>query len=131
MKENRLRKLQAFGQSIWLDYIRRDLFAPNSKHRAPVDAGGKGQGPQSQLVNRDRSPPPVERRASMTWAQRLKRVFNIDIETSRHCAAAVRIIACTEDPVVIQKILTHLANNATTLPTDRLPSVRAPPDRHH
>ena len=26
MKTNRLRKLSTFGQSIWLDYIRRDLI---------------------------------------------------------------------------------------------------------
>ncbi len=45
----------------------------------------------------------------MTWAQRLKRVFNIDIETCPACGGAVRIIACIEDPEVIEKILTHLA----------------------
>ena len=92
---------------------------------------GSGKGSKASSSNATEAPTPAERRASMTWAQRLKRVFNIDIETCRHCAAAVRIIACIEDSVVIQKILTHLANNATTLPTDRLPSVRAPPDRHH
>lgn len=44
----------------------------------------------------------------MTWAQRLKRVFKIDIETCSHCGGAVKIIACIEDPMVIEKILTHL-----------------------
>ncbi len=37
----------------------------------------------------------------------MKRVFNIDIETCRACGGAVRIIACIEDPVVIEKILAH------------------------
>ena len=37
----------------------------------------------------------------MTWAQRLKRVFNIDIETCSHCGGDVKVIACIEDPVVI------------------------------
>ena len=37
----------------------------------------------------------------MTWAQRLKRVFNIDIETSCECGSAVKVIACTEYPAVI------------------------------
>jgi len=49
----------------------------------------------------------------MTWAQRLKRVFNIDIETCSKCGGAVRVVptaltalvgqalACIEDPVVI------------------------------
>jgi hypothetical protein len=44
----------------------------------------------------------------MTWAQRLKRIFGIDIETCAACGGAVRIIACIEDPDVIEKILTHL-----------------------
>ncbi len=37
----------------------------------------------------------------MTWAQRLKRVFNIDIETCSECGGAVKVIACIEDPVAI------------------------------
>ncbi len=49
---------------------------------------------------------------SLTWAQRLKRVFNIDIETCRECGGAVKVIACIEDPAVIQKILTHLKEQA-------------------
>jgi len=31
----------------------------------------------------------------MTWAQRLKRFFKIDIETCRHCGGAVKVIAST------------------------------------
>jgi hypothetical protein len=41
----------------------------------------------------------------MTCAQRLKRVFGIDIETCPACAGAMRIIARIEDPAVIEKIL--------------------------
>jgi hypothetical protein len=41
-------------------------------------------------------PTPAERRASMTWAQRLKRVFGIDIETCPACGGAVR---CGSSPV--------------------------------
>ena len=44
----------------------------------------------------------------MTWSQRLRRVFNIDIETCSECGGAVKIIASIEDTVVIQKILAHL-----------------------
>jgi len=44
----------------------------------------------------------------MNRAQRLKRVFNIDIEICRECGGAVRIIACIDNPVVIEKILAHL-----------------------
>ena len=46
----------------------------------------------------------AERRAAMTWAQRLKRIFRIDIETCSVCGGALRIIACIEDPGAIKKI---------------------------
>jgi hypothetical protein len=44
----------------------------------------------------------------------LKRVFNIDIETCRVCGGAVKVLACIEDPVVIEKILTHLQEKQTS-----------------
>ena len=72
-------------------------------------------------------PTPAEHRASMTWAQRLKRVFGIDIETCPTCGGAVRIIACIEDPVVIEKILTHLDGKGGAAEATRRPPCRAPP----
>lgn len=50
---------------------------------------------------------PAQRRQAMRWAQRLKRVFNIDIESCASCGGQVRVIACIEDPVVSKKILAH------------------------
>ncbi len=73
----------------------------------------------------------------MTWAQRLKRVFNIDIETCSECGGAVKIIACIEDPVVIAKILTHLEGKAVSAGKGLWPECRAPPktdlfeENHH
>ena len=77
--------------------------------------------------NATEDPTPAERRASMTWAQRLKRVFNIDIETCPECAGPVNVIACIEDPVVITKILTHLKEKAVSAEPIHLPKSRAPP----
>ena len=62
-------------------------------------------------------PQPAERHAAMTWAQRLKRVFNIDIETCRECGGTVKLIACNEDPQVIKKILDYLGGNTETTHT--------------
>ena len=62
----------------------------------------------------------------MTWAQRLKRVFNIDIETCPACGGSVRIVACIEDPDVIGEILVHLAGKSADLEATRPPS-RGPP----
>ena len=62
-------------------------------------------------------------------AQRLKRVFGIDIATCPACGGAVRILACIEDPVVIEKILTDLDAKAGESEAPRLPPCRAPPQR--
>jgi len=59
--------------------------------------------------------------------QRLKWVFNIDIEICEKCRGPVKIIACVEDPAVIEKILKHLKEKAVTTNTARLPPGRAPP----
>ena len=37
---------------------------------------------------------PAQRRAAMSWAQRLKRVFNIDIQTCSQCGGIVKVIDC-------------------------------------
>ena len=63
----------------------------------------------------------------MTWAKRLKRVFDIDIETCSECGGDVRIIASIEDPAVIKKILVHLDNTASFAATALLPDCRASP----
>ena len=53
--------------------------------------------------------------AGMTGAQRLKRVFNIDIETCSAWGGAVRLIDCIEHPLVIEKILAHLGLQARAM----------------
>jgi hypothetical protein len=63
----------------------------------------------------------------MPWAQRLKRVFNIDVETCRVCGGTAKVIACIEDPVVIKRILTCLEEKALTRAALLLPGSRAPP----
>jgi rRNA maturation protein Nop10 len=86
------------------------VFAPNSKHRALVTPAKRGRGNKARMA--DEPATPAERRASMTWAQRLKRVFNIAIETCGICGGALKVIACIEDPVVIKQILDHLEQKA-------------------
>jgi hypothetical protein len=66
-------------------------------------------------------------RTSMAWAQRLKRVFNIDIEICEKCGGDVRIIATIEDLIVIGKILTHLNDKVSSVAITLLPECRAPP----
>jgi hypothetical protein len=64
--------------------------APNSKHRGLITPAKQGKGkapPETQKT------PPLERHIAITWARRLKRVFDIDIETCSQCGGAVKIIA--------------------------------------
>ena len=79
------------------------VFAPNSKHRAAIVIKTKGE---KQATNEQRTE--SEKRSVMTWAARLKRAFNIDIKTCEACGGAVKVVACIDDPVVINKILDHL-----------------------
>jgi hypothetical protein len=103
------------------------VFAPNSKHRALVTPARRGKGNRAKVADEMQAQTPAERRASMTWAQRLKRVFNIDIETCSACGGAMNVIACIEDPVVIKQILDHLKHKAETSASRALPESRAPP----
>jgi hypothetical protein len=66
----------------------------------------------------------------MTWAQRLKRVFNIDIEVCAHCGGSVKVIACIEDRNVIDRILAHPREQQQGRPTlpHLAPRSRAPPE---
>ena len=50
----------------------------------------------------------------MTWAQRLKRVFSVDIAVCGRCGGSVRIIACIDDQDTIDRILAHLSNKKST-----------------
>jgi len=65
----------------------------------------------------------------MTWAQRLKRVFNIDIELCSRCGGTVKVTACIEDQDVIDRILAHLERKERNTPalTHLAPPTRAPP----
>ena len=95
------------------------VFAPNSKYRAHITPGKRGKGKKVGAKGR----------ASMSWAQRLKWVFNIDVEVCEYCGGTTKVLACIEDPAVIKKILEHL-DKATTRQPKRRPPSRAPPQTH-
>lgn len=91
------------------------VFAPNSKYRIEVTPAERGNGSKLKTPDEAQDQTPAERRAAMTWAQRLKRVFNIDIETCEQCGGPVKVIACIEDPAVTKKILTHLTEKVASV----------------
>jgi len=109
------------------------VFAPNNKWRAqvtPVKRGKTKKLPEEKCSEKLLA----EYHIAMTWAQRLKRVFNINIETCNECGGAAKVIACIEDPAVIDKILTYLKRqksgqnlNSNKSQISLLPDERAPP----
>ena len=61
----------------------------------------------------------------MTWSQRLKRVFNIDIEKCLFCEnGKLKVISSIEEPHVIKKILDHIGVESQ-VPSPH--AARAPP----
>ena len=80
------------------------VFAPNSKHRVDVSPAKRGKG-RARKESEDKTP--AQRHQVMTWAQRLKRVFNIDVSVCRKCGGEARVIASIEGRLIIDKILAH------------------------
>jgi len=97
------------------------VFAPHFKYRKLVVPKTQAN---KESERAEKSLTPAQQSSRMTWAQRLKRVFNIDIETCPECKGKVKVIASIEDPQVIKKILNHLGLESRA-PTPWLP--RGPP----
>ena len=81
------------------------VFAPNHHLREQVTPARRGR---RHAVTADEAP--ADCHAAMTWAQRLKRVFKIDIEICETCGGTMKVIASIEDPAVIKRFLAHLDN---------------------
>ena len=98
------------------------VFAPNHRLREQITPARRGRR-HAETANE----PAPARHVAMTWAQRLKRVFKIDIETCEHCGGAVKVIASIEDPAVVKQILAHLKQRAEAATPVFRPFARAPP----
>lgn len=113
------------------------VLAPNHHWRGWVTPAKRGKGvkpianPEVHLPTERHSARACPALSGMTWAQRLKRVFNIDIEVCTRCGGSVRVIACIEDQDTIDRILAHLRRKEQNIPSHPLlaPPTRAPPDR--
>ncbi|MEX2129848.1 MAG: hypothetical protein WD772_00050 [Pseudohongiellaceae bacterium] len=61
------------------------------------------------------------------YPELMAKVLGIDIGTCEKCRGPARIIACKEDPVVIQQILEHLKSKERADQQAELPPGRVPP----
>jgi len=105
------------------------VFAPNSKYRERITPAKRGKGSTAKEDANTHVRTPAEQHVAMTWAQRLKRVFGIDMQTCE-CGGTIKVIACIEDRAVIKRILDHLDKRETKYQQTsqhRQPSSRAPP----
>lgn len=91
------------------------VFSPRSKLRSHV-VSGKPDDQSKQVSESGKS-----KAYSMTWAQRLKRVFAIEIEKCEKCGGMMKIIACIEDAEVIEIILKHLGLDEASQTRNRSP----------
>jgi hypothetical protein len=64
-------------------------------HAPDNEDDGEGQG---------REPKPT---APMSWMQRLRRVFDIDLRYCPRCGGPVRVLAVITEPALIARILKH------------------------
>jgi hypothetical protein len=94
-----------------------------------VPTGGPGKGATTGHIPRAspdgvapadaRAPPAYVRPRHFSWADLLRRTFEIDILACTDCGNRLRLVATIEDRRVIERILLHLG-----LPTD--PPAAAP-----
>ena len=94
------------------------LYAPNAKYRRLITPSKRGKGdpsPSSSSADDANQQEHQSIRKKMTWAQRLKRVFKIDLETCGHCGGQVKVIACIEDKATINTILEHIPKSKVEL----------------
>ncbi|HQY50437.1 MAG TPA: hypothetical protein PL007_08750 [Thermomonas sp.] len=106
------------------------VFAPNASLRAQLTSSGRGKwlatdAEWTSMRPDDRSP--GQRLRSMSWAQRLKRIFHIDVNTCVHCGGAVRIVSSIKDPVAIRAILSQFEKLGVLEQADYRPAAPAPP----
>ncbi len=111
------------------------ILAPNHRWRGLVTPARRGKGVKPVSNPEVRST--AERHAAMTWAQRLKRVFNIEIVVCARCGGSIGVIACIEDQDVmpdkagqaLEGILAHLRDKEQNTPAlpHLAPPTRAPP----
>ena len=87
------------------------VFAPNARHRALLVAK-----PRVRIPSATEQPKARASRAAMTWMQRLRRVYDIDISVCPHCGGALKVLAVITEPVVIAAILAHVAKREARAP---------------
>jgi len=72
------------------------VLATNSQHRALVTPARRDKCNNKKIGLETQEKTDFAKMQRISWAQRLKRVFNIDIEKCDICGNTVKLIACIE-----------------------------------
>jgi hypothetical protein len=82
--------------------------------------------PETDDVDDGKSTEPEDGPRYYTWAELMRRTFDIDVMMCEQCGGRMQLLALIEDPAVIKKILEHLG-----LPTEppRPRPARPPPEQ--
>jgi len=95
------------------------VLEPLDLMATPAGRGrGRGRKPQTE---EGADKPVTPRHVAMSWAQRLKRVFGVEIESCARCGGKLKVIASIEETQVIAKILAHLERTAPDQCQSELP----------
>jgi hypothetical protein len=62
----------------------------------------------------------------LSWVERLKRVFKLDLEHCPRCGGTLHLIAAIDDPAVIERILAHLERRVSPGASRAPPSSERP-----
>lgn len=89
----------------WVTGADRKACKGTTAHRC-----GTGRETAAAATHSDDPPADAGRiaKAPLTWAERLKRVFGMEITVCPHCGGRLRVIADVTDPAVIERILDHV-----------------------
>jgi hypothetical protein len=93
------------------------LFAPNAKHRQHIVRRTPGTTGYGDSLECSHDSQPTSSSTSMSWMQRLRRVFHIDISQCPRCGGGVRIVAAITEPTLIRRILEHAVARAPPPPS--------------
>jgi hypothetical protein len=64
----------------------------------------------------DEEPRAARSGTAMTWMQRLRRVYDIDVSVCPRCAWSVKVLAVITEPGVLASIVAHLAKREARAP---------------
>ncbi len=88
------------------------VLAANARHRRLVVPAAQS----TPAARDDDEVAPAPKRTPLSWIQRLRYVFDIDLSRCPRCGAAMRVLAVITDPPLIAAILEHIDNHAARAP---------------